>query len=150
MGNKLSDYEVVDVTCEPSLWMYGDPVRQELGVDFKSAVGRGVFGLRDFKGDYCAFMCYARTKNVPSSVSDLKEMTTVAGNIIVPYTVWSLQKGAGRQIINGVISLIKESGFANRVVTLSPLTEMARNFHLRNGAFEFRKNKDTVNFEYLI
>jgi len=31
---------------------------------------------------------------------------------------------------------------------LSPLTEMARNFHLRNGAIEVQVNEETQNFEY--
>ena len=38
----------------------------------------------------------------------------------------------------------------NRLITLSPLTEMARNFHLRNGAVELQVNEKTQNFEYKI
>jgi hypothetical protein len=33
-------------------------------------------------------------------------------------------------------------------VTLSPKTEMARKFHLKNGAEVFRENPDTVNYLY--
>jgi len=33
-------------------------------------------------------------------------------------------------------------------VTLSPKTEMARKFHLKNGARELRENSDTVNYIY--
>ena len=40
-----------------------------------------------------------------------------------------------------------ESGI-KRVVTLSPKTEMARRFHLRNGAREVGVNVVTANFEY--
>ena len=36
------------------------------------------------------------------------------------------------------------------LVTLSPLTEMARNFHLNNGAEEIQVNDETQNFEYKI
>jgi len=36
------------------------------------------------------------------------------------------------------------------LITLSPLTEMARNFHLHNGAFELQVNEKTQNFEYKI
>ena len=35
-----------------------------------------------------------------------------------------------------------------RFVTLSPKTEMAKKFHLRNGATELQENETTVNFEY--
>ena len=37
-----------------------------------------------------------------------------------------------------------------RVVTLSPRTDMARNFHLRNGAKEIAVHVVTANFEYEI
>jgi hypothetical protein len=33
-------------------------------------------------------------------------------------------------------------------VTLSPKTEMARRFHLKNGAIIFRENIETINYEY--
>ena len=35
-----------------------------------------------------------------------------------------------------------------RFVTLSPLTEVARRFHTRNGAVELQVNSETQNFEY--
>ena len=36
------------------------------------------------------------------------------------------------------------------LILLSPLTEMARNFHLNNGAIELQVNDETQNFEYKI
>ena len=33
---------------------------------------------------------------------------------------------------------------------MSPKTEMARNFHLKNGAYELKSNRETINFEYII
>ena len=33
---------------------------------------------------------------------------------------------------------------------LSPLTEMARNFHLNNGALQLQVNEETQNFEYKV
>ena len=36
----------------------------------------------------------------------------------------------------------------NRLITLSPLTEMARKFHLSNGAVQIQVNETTQNFEY--
>ena len=81
-------------------------------------------------------------------IKELDELTSVDGQIIIPYTVWSYEKGAGREIINRVVDLVKNSEMARRVVTLSPQTEMARRFHLRNDAVELRVNETTVNFEY--
>lgn len=143
-------YRIVDVTGEPELWNEGDPVRPELDVKFKTAPGRGVYGLLGSDGTYKAFMCYAFTSSVPKCVDELDALTTRDGQIVVPYTVWSREKGAGREIINKVIDFIRGSNVAERVVTLSPLTEMARRFHLRNRAMELQVNETTVNFEYIL
>ena len=43
---------------------------------------------------------------------------------------------------------VKKTNHLNRLITLSPLTEMARKFHLNNGAEEVSVNDDTQNFEY--
>ena len=143
------DYKVEYVTKRPELWSGSDPVRPELDVEFKTSPGRGVFGLLGDDGEWKAFMCYARTFLIPKNVKELDEFTDSDGNVIIPYTVWSHEKGAGRTIINEVLWMIKniDTGI-DRVVTLSPLTSMARKFHLRNSATEFRMNESTVNFEY--
>ena len=44
---------------------------------------------------------------------------------------------------------IRNKKTVKRFVTLSPCTEMARKFHLQNGAIELRQNEWTVNYEYL-
>ena len=72
----------------------------------------------------------------------------IQGNIAIAYTVWAKKKGGGRAIVNEVYKMIKESNHLNRLVTLSPLTDMARNFHLKNGAKELQVNNTTQNFEY--
>jgi hypothetical protein len=137
------------VTDKPDLWKDKDPVRPELGVDFKTAPGRGVFGLRGGDGEWRAFMCFARTTRVPKDVEELDDFTDINGSIIIPYTVWSHEKGAGREIINEVLWMVRNTNLGiDRVVTLSPQTEMARKFHLRNDARELRMNETTVNFEY--
>ena len=60
------------------------------------------------------------------------------------------KKGGGKLIVKEVFKLIKKSNHLNRLITLSPLTEMARNFHLNNGAIELQVNEETQNFEYKI
>ena len=142
-------YTIEHVTDRPSLWSSSDPVRPELDVDFKTSPGRGVLGLMGPDGEWKAFMCYARTTSVPGSVEELDQYTSPEGSCIIPYTVWSNEKGAGREIINQVLVLAKDPDMkVERVVTLSPTTQMARKFHLRNGATIFRTNETTVNFEY--
>jgi hypothetical protein len=72
------------------------------------------------------------------------------GKIAIAYTVWSKKKGGGKLIVKEVFKMIKKSNHLNRLITLSPLTEMATNFHLKNGAVQVRVNEETQNFEYII
>lgn len=142
-------YEIQWVDDMPELWSTGDPVRPELDVEFKTAPGRSVCGLLGNDGCWKAFLCYALTTAVPRDVKELEELTDEGGSILVPYTVWSYEKGAGRLIIDRVLTCVRELAMGiDRVVTLSPLTDMARKFHLRNDAAELQVNETTVNFEY--
>ena len=61
------------------------------------------------------------------------------------YTVWSYL-GAGFTIILEKDYIQKYA--IKSFVTLSTKTEIARKFHLRNGATELQENETTVNFEY--
>ena len=137
------------VTNTPELWSDTDPVRPGLSVDFKTAPGRGVFGLQDEDGTWKAFLCFARTSEVPKNEQELDTLTSESGSICIPYTVWSHVRGAGREIISQVLDFVKTADMGiSRVVTLSPITEMAKKFHLRNGALLLSTNETTVNFEY--
>tara|TARA_B100000214_G_C23963296_1_gene626418 strand:- start:1315 stop:1755 length:441 start_codon:yes stop_codon:yes gene_type:complete len=145
------NYTLDVVTKKPDLWKDGDPVRPELGVSFKTYPGREVFGLRDESGKYVAFCCVARTLQVPWDIMSLSSFTANDGTVYVPYTVWSLKKGSGKAIINALLDKVRGSEEdIRRVVTLSPRTDMARNFHLRNGAKEIAVHVVTANFEYEI
>lgn len=137
------------VTDRPELWKDSDPVRPELGVAYKTYPGRDVFGLKDENGEYVAFCCIARCWSVPADIVSLSTLTFPHGTVCVPYTVWSLRRGAGRAIINELLDYVKKSEEnILRVVTLSPNTVMARKFHENNGAKEIATNIVTANFEY--
>ena len=137
-----------------------DPVRPELDLVFRRSYGRKIFGVK-YKKEICAIMCFGFTDEVPSTVKELDLMTRDAylrsvrrdqniGQIAIAYTIWSKKRGGGKLIVKEVFKLIKKSNHLNRLITLSPLTEMARNFHLNNGAIELQVNKETQNFEYKI
>ena len=137
-----------------------DPIRPELNNDFRTSYGRRIYGVK-YKSDICAIMCFGFTNEIPKTVKELDLMTRDAhlqsirrdqkvGKIAIAYTVWSKKKGGGKLIVKEVFKQIKKSNHLNRLVTLSPLTDMARNFHLRNGAIELQVNKETQNFEYKI
>ena len=137
-----------------------DPVRPELDNEFRTSYGRKIYGVK-YKDEIHAVMCFAFTNKVPKSVHELDTFSRDAflqsatrdqnvGKIAIAYTVWSNKKGGGKLIVKEVYKMIKKSNHLNRLVTLSPLTDMARNFHLRNGAEEIQVNDDTQNFEYKI
>ena len=71
------------------------------------------------------------------------------GQIAIVYTIWSKKRG-GKLIVKEIFKVIKKSNHLNRLITLSPFTEMGRNFHLNIGAIELKVNKETQNFEYKI
>lgn len=137
-----------------------DPVRPELDVVFRRSYGRKIFGVK-YNKEICAIMCFGFTDEVPKTVKELDLMTRDAylrsaqrdqniGKIAIAYTVWSKKKGGGKLIVKEVFKMIKKSNHLNRLITLSPLTDMARNFHLKNGAIELQVNEETQNFEYKI
>ena len=137
-----------------------DPVRPELDNIFRTSYGRKIYGVK-YKDEIHAIMCFAFTNRVPKTVKELDLMSRDAflqsvtrdqkiGKIAIAYTVWSTKKGGGKLIVKQVFKMIKKSNHLNRLVTLSPLTEMARNFHLKNGAEEIQVNEETQNFEYKI
>ena len=125
-----------------------DPVRPHIPVFDRVRAGREVYVLENNDKSIDAVICIAYTKEVPTNENDLDTLLAVDGEIAVAYTVWSYNKGAGREIINQVRNHIKETKEVKRLVTLSPLTEMARNFHIKNGAVFLNKYIDCQNFEY--
>ncbi len=137
-----------------------DPVRPELDNKFRTGFGRKIYGV-EYQGAIHAVMCFAYTNEIPKSVDELEKLSTDAflqsamrdqkgGQIAIAYTVWSKKKGGGKLIVNEVFKEIKKSNHLNRLVTLSPLTEMAKNFHERNGAKLVQINETTQNFEYKV
>ncbi len=135
-----------------------DPVRPELNNEFRTSYGRKIYGVK-YKGEIYAVMCFAFTNQIPKSVKELDKLSKDAflqsalrdqkvGKIAVAYTVWSKKKGGGKLIVKQVFKMIKKSNHLNRLITLSPLTEMATKFHFRNGAKLLHINETTQNFEY--
>ena len=137
-----------------------DPVRPELDNEFRTGFGRKIYGV-EYQGEIHAVMCFAYTNEIPKSVDELEKLSTDAflqsamrdqkgGQIAIAYTVWSKKKGGGKLIVKEVFKKIKKSNHLNRLVTLSPLTEMAKYFHERNGAKLVQINETTQNFEYKV
>ena len=137
-----------------------DPVGPELDNIFRRSYGRKIYGVK-FKNEIHAVMCFAYTNQIPKNVEELDKFSHDAylqsaqrdqniGQIAIAYTVWSKKKGGGKLIVKEIFKKIKKSNHLNRLVTLSPLTEMAKKFHTRNGAKLIQINETTQNFEYKI
>ena len=129
-----------------------DPVRPHLSAEFRTSGRNKAFALVEGT-EVLAIVCCALTFGVPTEEKDL---TSKEGHerVVSPYTVWSYKKGAGRQIIECLLRFVQQEhqeisrSYWPRVVTLSPKTEMAENFHLKNGAKMIGDNETTNNFEY--
>ena len=142
-NNFLERLEPMDM-WPPGTKCEDDPVRPNIGERDRFLYGREVYALWTY-----AICCVAYCDDVPKTE---KQLATMAGlDIAVFYTVWSYKKGAGRQIVLETANHIKKvHSNIKRFVTLSPLTEMAERFHLRNGATLLAKHKYAQNFEYKI
>jgi hypothetical protein len=132
-----------------------DPVRPHISFEQRVGAGKDIFVLDDDADNIRAVICVAYTNEVPTNEHDLELFAQQAcqdkqhGHIAVFYTVWSYEKGAGREIVLSTKKYLEENSPCTRFVTLSPLTEMARKFHVRNGANFIAKHFDCQNFEYM-
>jgi hypothetical protein len=124
-----------------------DPVRPEIPLSDRVNSNSRIYMLKD--GDQTlAVTCVKFLETIPSAVDDLVVIIGGATTAVF-YTIWSYTAGAGRDLIVAAQRSI-ESEFPEiqTYVTLSPKTEMARRFHLKNGAKELRENVDTINYIY--
>jgi len=124
-----------------------DPVRPEISREFRVAKSRFVSALVD--GTPRAMVCVNLLDRVPTAVSELGEAEDPTTAVF--YTIWSYVPGAGVELLRATVAAIQEMfPTVTRFVTLSPKTEMARRFHLKNGAIVLQDNSDTVNYEYKV
>jgi len=128
-----------------------DPVRPEIPTDYRVSNGRMVAALTDneeTESNPEAMVCVSFHDFVPENVKDLDNTTQVPTTAVF-YTIWSYKSGKGQELLFEAVKGIQEQyPSVNRFVTLSPKTNLARRFHLKNGAIIFRENIETINYEY--
>lgn len=125
-----------------------DPVRPYISNSHRFGPNASVLALVE-DDKVRAMVCTKMCGRVPASEAELLTDETDAPTAVIFYTIWSYDKGAGRELIVQALDQIKkERPYINRFVTLSPTTEMAKRFHLKNGAEIFRVNSGAVNYEY--
>ena len=142
-------YLIKDFSDKFFKYLSEDPVRPNIPLSERLGITKEIFLLPE-EENVQAITCVSYNDEVPTNESDLfnnKSEPVVA----IFYTIWSYKPGAGRQLIMDSVGYIKENKpTIKRFVTLSPKTEMAKKFHLKNGAIILRENVDTINYEYLI
>lgn len=124
-----------------------DPVRPHIPHEQRLGKNKDIFVLeeQDIPG---AITCVSYQTIIPENETMLFEVCETP-NIAVFYTIWSYESGKGRQLIFDSVNYIKEHrSNVEKFVTLSPKTDMASRFHLRNGARVLRENHDTINYVY--
>jgi hypothetical protein len=126
-----------------------DPVRPHIPHDLRVGTNRDIFVARKDDQTVRAITCVSYQQTIPTSESELFEQCD-APEVVVFYTIWSYEPGAGRDLIFQARDWISTNRpEIKKFVTLSPPTEMARRFHIKNGAHVYRQNTDTVNYEYI-
>ena len=140
-------HTITTITEELENIVKDDPVRPEIPLTRRVNANSRIYMLKD--GDQTrAVTCVKFLDTVPAAVEDLVENIGSA-TCAVFYTIWSYAAGAGRQLIEQARQYIEQTRpTIQRFVTLSPKTEMARRFHLKNGAQVLSDNPETVNYEY--
>ena len=147
--------ELIDAVTDFSIEK--DIVRPEYDVEFRISEDREVFawGRRLVPYQvYSSLCCVAYTHEIPINMEQLTEYSInhspYKSHIAVAYTVWNCSdtKGSGRSLILALQKHFSSHAKVNRLVTLSPLTEMAKRFHLSNGARLLSTNPESYNFEY--
>ena len=126
-----------------------DPVRPHIPYYMRLNRNRYISGYGD-PSNPGAVVCYSILDFVPQSEHELFYDDNQEYDIACLYTIWSNEKGCARKLVFEMLPYLKKEIGVKRVVTLSPTTDMARRFHIGNGAFTHRDNEvvGTVNYEY--
>jgi hypothetical protein len=156
--------QIIEMTKEMlDQYIDDDPVRPHLPTDFRinHEFGRRAYCLVDVDlqtgiPEVKAIVCVANGFSIPTTEAELSKIPYAEKpkqSFMIPYTIWSYGKGAGRTLLNGLLNNLKKEikrtkQKSPRVVTMSPKTELATKFHLSNGAKLISENKETDNFEY--
>lgn len=124
-----------------------DPVRPHIPLEQRINDAAEILLLKAGE-EVLAATCMQWLDDVPEDEEDLVEMGHDK-KVAVFYTIWSYSPGAGQKLLKQAAEwLQQEYADLKGIVTLSPQTEMAKRFHLKNGAKVRRQNETSVNYEY--
>ena len=150
-------------SAQAQQYVLDDPVRAHITAEFRTTQGRQVWALyedqyavADEPSDHpLAIICVAYTNAIPKNELELDWFSSASGELAVStdtavfYTVWSYERGCGTRIVNALAQHIRNTRpEVTRWVTLSPLTDMAKRFHFKNGAVHLAVYDTDQTFEY--
>ena len=139
---------ITDLTDNLLDYIKDDPVRPEISREFRVCDNHFISALINDQPE--AMVCVSLQDSIPATVEELLNHRTSSPTMAIFYTIWSYRPGAGSQLLRETVAEIQKMfPGITRFITLSPKTEMAEKFHLRNGAVVFRENQETINYEYL-
>jgi len=134
---------------KPDPILLEDPVRPNIKPEDRLGYTRDVWALIENK-QLGAILCIAFHKTIPTTEAELMyPPSRICLDNAILYSIWSYKPGCGSKLVREYLEMERVQGSpVKRIVTMSPKTTMARDFHLRNGAKVLQENKETVNYEY--
>jgi hypothetical protein len=147
----MSRLHTITSLTDPLLSLLADdPVRPEIPASFRVGPLSEIFVLcDDDTHEPEAVVCVCYKDFTPADILELARDPQDLVHTAVFYTIWSYKAGAGRKLIRQAVAEIRRTRKdITEFITLSPQSDMARTFHIRNGAREWRRNGDTVNYLY--
>jgi len=124
-----------------------DPVRPHIPLEQRINDAAEILILKAGE-EILAATCLQWLSDIPADEQDLINMGKDK-NTAVFYTIWSYSPGAGATLLKQAAEwILGEFKDVKNIVTLSPQTEMARRFHLKNGATIHKENPTSVNYQY--
>lgn len=140
-------YHLKDLTDPLTKLIKDDPVRPHIPLEQRINETSEILMLKAGE-EILAATCMAWLNDVPEDEQDLIDMEHTK-DVAVFYTIWSYAPGAGAKLLQEAATWLKhEYKDLKGIVTLSPQTDMAKRFHLKNGAKIRRENQTSVNYEY--
>jgi hypothetical protein len=140
-------HHIRDITDPLVRIIKDDPVRPHIPLEQRINEAAEILILMAGE-EVLAATCMQWLSTVPENENDLVELAKDK-KIAVFYTIWSYSPGAGQRLLKQAAQwLLEEYKDITGIVTLSPQTELAKRFHLKNGAKIRRENSTSVNYEY--
>jgi hypothetical protein len=136
--------EMLVQLLQPDPILLDDPVRPNISPRRRIGLSREVLMWLEDR-EICAVLCVCFQGTLPIKESELFADDKRV-DIAVLYSIWSYKTGCGSKLVRAFQD--SQPAIVKRIVTMSPKTEMARQFHLKNGANVLQTNKTTVNYEY--